>query len=380
MVAPGIRVTITEAEAAASLPRSDTVIGVVGTSHTGGPDPGSINLIRSIEDREIFKHNSGSDGTLYQHITDIQANVLDDIAAIPTGIKSGTTTTEVDALDLMLEVESSLGKKPTILIVPGKTWGIKSDVPVPDINAVVTKIDEVAEKLGGIGIAGGPQIGATVALKRAGVISWANNNRQDRVLGVYPHIKDNAAGDARDPAAVVAGAIALADHEDGIQANLYRRAVQGFGLLDTAVSYSPVNQEGSDSALLAQANITPIVRHNGYFLGLCRFMVDPATSLATRFVGVRRVIDNIRANFEDDIADILTGNITPEFYDRVTARINNRLAFRVTSGQLTSGSCYADAAKNTTAARASGRSFFIVRIVPIFPSQAVEFGIEVNIG
>ena len=306
MANPKIEITTTTSSPAV-VPAGRVVIGLVGTATTGATEAvGSMKLLSNAS-----QAGYGSTGTIPQALAGIAANANTHVIVVR--VQDTPNEAQLVAGIVQLETaEGAFGERPDFIMCPGFTWDGGSS-PTNASSGVVTQLESTAEKLTSIAIVAARP--GTVAQAK----SWAGNNRGNRIFAVFPHIIPVGSSTAVDPAPYVAGSLSRYP----LTVNPHWKNILGIKSLDPAISFSPRDTAGSDSNLLQTDLITAIVQHIGYHIFGSRLLLATTSTDATRFMNIRRVVDDVSRHIINSGLSAWGRNVTSAFFDDVVNSVQN---------------------------------------------------------
>ncbi len=267
----------------------------------------------------------------------------------------------------LLDVESTAGLRPKILIAPGFTSQVTRTVDKITGAPVTSALEPVATKLRAVIIADGPDTTDAEAIAYRGLLD------SRRIFVVDPQVKvfdAEANRTVTEPASgYVAGVIARSDAEQGFWFSPSNRVIRG--IVGTARPIDLRLGEASSRAnLLNAAEVATIVNQNGYRLwGNRTSSSDPKWA----FLSVVRVADQINEALWRSHLWALDRALTKTYIEEVRESVNAYLRGLAGQGAILGGTCWADPELNDKAAISSGKVYFDFDFTPPYPAEHITF-------
>ena len=282
--------------------------------------------------------------------------------------KSKVTAAVITAgAEKLLDVESTAGLRPKILIAPGFTSQVTRTVDKITGAPVTSALEPVATKLRAVIIADGPDTTDAEAIAYRGLLD------SRRIFVVDPQVKvfdAEANRTVTEPASgYVAGVIARSDAERGFWFSPSNRVIRG--IVGTARPIDLRLGEASSRAnLLNAAEVATIVNQDGYRLwGNRTLSSDPKWA----FLSVVRVADQINEALWRSHLWALDRALTKTYIEEVRESVNAYLRGLTGQGAILGGTCWADPELNDKAAISSGKVYFDFDFTPPYPAEHITF-------
>lgn len=298
---------------------------------------------------------AGTGGTLRDSLAAIadQTNPV----AVVVRVEAGEDAAETDAnvigdtggsytgLNALLAAEAQLGVRPRIIGVPGL-----------DTQAVTTEMAAVARKLRAFSYASA--IGADVPE----AVTYRENFGARELMLLWPNFSGGFAGDA------VARALGLRsriDNEFGWHKTLSNVAVDGVTGLSKDVFFD-LHSDQTDAALLNAADITTLVRANGFrFWGNRTCSDEPLFAFESTVRTSHAIQDEIAAG----LMWAIDKPITRSLFRDIEETINARLRQLVAQGRIIGGRAWIDPVLNPPAQLAAGKIVVDYDYTPCAPAE-----------
>lgn len=289
----------------------------------------------------------------------------DDAGAAMANVIGGVNgaTGALEGVHALVGAESVVGHAPRILCVPGFTH----QTPDGNANPVVAELEGLADRIGAVVIADGPNKTDTEAQAYAG--DWGGTGR---VYVVDPWVKVlNASGDiVEEPASArVAGVIARTDNDIGFWASPSNQVVTGMIGTARPVDFK-LGDQASRANLLNSNDVATIIRQDGYRLWGNRV---PTADPKWQFLCVRRTADVLNESIQRAHLWAVDRGITKTYVEDVVEGVNGFIAQLVAQGAILGGRCWADPDLNTPASIANGQVWFNFDFTPVYPAERVTF-------
>ena len=267
----------------------------------------------------------------------------------------------------LLDVESTAGLRPKILIAPGFTSQVTRTGAQITGAPVTSALEPVATKLRAVIIADGPDTTDAEAIAYRGLLD------SRRIFVVDPQVKvfdAEANRTVTEPASgYVAGVIARSDAERGFWFSPSNRVIRG--IVGTARPIDlRLGEATSRANLLNAAEVATIVNQNGYRLwGNRTLSSDPKWA----FLSVVRVADQINEALWRSHLWALDRALTKTYIEEVRESVNAYLRGLTGQGAILGGTCWADPELNDKAAISSGKVYFDFDFTPPYPAEHITF-------
>ncbi|MDE4304030.1 phage tail sheath subtilisin-like domain-containing protein [Phaeobacter gallaeciensis] len=368
---------------------STGVIGIVGTAPDADPVafPANTPVLIAGSRLEAAKLDTTADGTGGGTLPDALDGIFDQIGAVVIVVRVeegvdeaetlanviggvNATTGQFEGVHALTGAESVVGHAPRILIAPGWTHQRPEDTETPGTyfaNPVVAELEGIADRMGAVIIADGPNTNDADAQTYAG--DWGNTAR---IYVVDPWVKvTNSEGALEDhPASArVAGVIARTDNDEGFWVSPSNKGI--FGIVGTS---RPVDFKLGDQAsranLLNSNDVATIIRQDGFRLWGNRC---PTADQKWQYLCVRRTADVLNESIQRAHLWAVDRGITKTYVEDVVEGVNGFIASLVAQGAILGGSCWADPDLNTAASIANGQVWFNFDFTPVYPAERVTF-------
>ncbi len=344
---------------------SSTGAGVVSafaraTLSGGADEPFPLNTPALIAGSRFEAAKLGATGTLPNAIDGIfdQVGAAIVVVRVEPGeenVIGGVDGANFEGVHAFLGAESVLGVVPRILIAPG----FSSE------QAVLAEMVGIAQRLRAIVVADGPDT------TDAEAISYGGDFGSDRVYLVDPGLKVSRDGfvviEPSSPR--VAGLIAKSDNERGFWWSPSNQEINGIVGTTRPIDYT-LGDPNCRANLLNEANITTVIRQNGYRLwGNRTLSADPRFA----FLSVRRTADMINDSILRGHLWAVDRNITKTYLKDVSESVNAYLSTLKNEGAILGGRCYPDPDLNSPANISQGKVYFNFEFTPPYPAEHITF-------
>ncbi|AFO91524.1 phage tail sheath C-terminal domain-containing protein [Phaeobacter inhibens] len=368
---------------------STGVIGIVGTAPAADADAFPLNtpVLIAGSRSEAAKLDMTADGTGGGTLPGALDGIFDQIGAVVIAVRVeegaddtetlanmiggvNATTGQFEGVHALLGAESVVGHAPRILCAPGWTHQRLEDSGNPGTylaNPVVAELEGIADRIGAVIIADGPNTTDAAAQAYAG--DWGTSGR---IYVVDPWVKvlgsDGTPVD-QPASARVAGVIARTDNDRGFWVSPSNQGI--FGIIGTS---RPVDFKLGDKAsranLLNENDVATIIRQDGYRLWGNRV---PTADPKWQFLCVRRTADVLNESIQRAHMWAVDRAITKTYMDDVVEGVNGFIATLIAQGALLGGSCWADPDLNTPTSIQNGQVWFNFDFTPPYPAERVTF-------
>lgn len=294
---------------------------------------------------------AGTGGTLkgvLEAIADQTSPVLV-VVRVEAGVDDAATDANVIAgLQQLLVAEAQVGQRPRIIGAPGL-----------DRLAVTTELAIIARRLRGMAYASavGVDVAAAV-LYRAGFAA-------KQLMLLFPDFADASDGDA---VARALGLRARIDQEIGWHKSLSNVAIDGVpGGLTLGISFDLMGDD-HDAALLNAADITTMIRQNGWrFWGNRTCSDEPLFAFETAVRTGQVLQDEIAAGLAWAVDKPLTTVLVKDIVETINARFRSLVA----QGRLIGATAWYDPDSNATVDLAAGKLTIDYDYTPCAPAEAI---------
>ncbi len=283
------------------------------------------------------------------------------LANIVGGVNAGSG--QFEGVHALLGAESVVGHAPRILCAPGWTHQRPSDLA----NPVVAELEGIADRIGAIIVADGPN--TTDAAAQTYADDWGTTGR---IYVIDPWVKVLASDGSivSEPASArVAGVIARTDNDIGFWVSPSNKGI--FGIMGTSRPVDFKLGDQSSRANLLNANaVTTIIRQDGFRLWGNQV---PTGDAKWQFLCVRRTADVLNESIQRAHLWTVDRAITKTYVEDVVEGVNGFIAGLVAQGALLGGKCWADPDLNTAASIQNGQVWFNFDFTPPYPAERVTF-------
>lgn len=343
--------------------KSTAIIGLIATADDADPLAFPLNVpVEVTTDALIGK--AGVTGTLAQALTTIFRRVQTIIVVVRVSASAVPATQTANAvgivtpegartgLQALLSCQSMLGYKPKIIGAPGL-----------DSQGVADALAAVAIKLNAFAYASA--IGAT----NGEAIGYRANFGVRELMLITPDVKSlNAAG-----AAVASSAVATAlaqrawiDENIGWHKSLSNVALTGVLGLTRDIEFD-LQSMANDAGILNQADITTIVRRDGYRFWGSRTCSDDPLFAFEPYVRTAQVLRELA----DDLFWAIDKPLTPALAKAVVSSYDNSLKSLTRNGFLLGGEAWFDPARNPVDEIAAGKLNIDFDYTPVPPLESL---------
>jgi phage tail sheath protein FI len=349
---------------------ASAVTAVAETAFSGGVDePFPVNKPVLVAANRTTAAKLGDAGTLSNALD----GIFDQTGAVVVVVRVDEGATDADTIDniiggvnvdghyegvhAFLGAESSLGVVPRILIAPGFTGDAA--------NGVVSELIGIAPRLRAVIVADGPDTTDEDA------VAYAGSFGSDRLYVVDPGVRVIRNGvEVIEPASArVAGLIAKSDNDRGFWWSPSNQEIAGIVGTTRAVDFA-LGDASTRANLLNEANITTIIRQNGFRLWGNRTTSEDAKFA---FLSVRRTADLINDSILRAHLWAVDRNITKTYLEDVAGAVNDYLKTLQAEGAILGGSCWPTPDLNTPANISAGKVYFSFDFTPPYPAEDVTF-------
>jgi phage tail sheath protein FI len=337
-----------------------SIIGLVATAGAEvGEAADALDAAFPLDERVLITDvraaiaKAGTTGTLKPALEAIadQTGAIIVLQRVAVAVEGAEEPTQdeltIAGLQALLGAQSQLGVRPRILGVPGL-----------ESEGVITEMALIARKLRAMSYA--MAAGADVA---AAILDRENYGARELML-LWPGFKADFAGDT---VARAMGLRARIDNEIGWHKTLSNIAVDGVTGLAKDIFFD-VNSDDSDATLLNAADITTMIRHDGYrFWGNRTCSDEPlfAFESATRTAQVLQ--DEIAAGLLWAIDKPLTAVLIKDILETINARFRALVA----QGYLIGARAWYDPALNSEVDLAAGKLVIDYDFTPCAPLESL---------
>ncbi len=262
----------------------------------------------------------------------------------------------------LLDAESTVHRRPTLLIAPGFSHEL----------AVAQQLQMLAERLRAIAILDAPCESETNAM------DYREQLGSDRLFLVYPLVQqwDNALGKAVDvPASPnVTGLICKVDKAKGFWCSPSNQIINGILGTSIPIEFALSHPEAQANRLNEQS-ITTIIQQDGFRLwGNRTLSSDPKWA----FLSVRRTADNIEEALLRAHLWAVDRNLTKTYFDEVCEGVNAYLRDLTSQGAILGGTCWVNPEFNSTEQLQQGHACFDFDFTPPTPAERITFRAELS--
>lgn len=234
-------------------------------------------------------------------------------------------------------------------------------------NAVVAGLSVIAGRLRAAIIQDGPNSNDGAAIQMAG----DSGGKRVYLVDPWVTVLDSISGAnvTRPASPSVAGLIAWVDNNLGFWWSPSNQVLGNVLALGRPIDFT-LGDTSSGANLMNEANVTTIIRQNGFRLwGNRTLSSDPKWA----FLSVVRTADIINDSLLAAHLWAVDRGITKGYVDSVLEGVNNYLRYLVSLGAILGGKCWIDKDLNSDASVASGKIFFDFDFTPPFPAEDVTF-------
>lgn len=352
----GIKTNILTTGARAILPIATAVIGLICTADDATADVFPLNTPVLINDVRGAIGDAGTTGTLKAALSAIadQANPVVIVVRVASSNTANTQNTNAigtvtngvySGAQALLVAEARTGQRPRILAAPGL-----------DTQPVTAALVIVAKKLRAMVYAAA--IGASVAA----VATYAASFGDRELMLIWPNFSGAIGGDA---VARAVGMRAQIDEQIGWHKSISNVPVGGVTGISPDV-YWALDDETSDASLLNTANVTTLIRNQGFrFWGNRTCSSEPlfAFEVATRTSQVLQ--DEIATGLLWAVDKPLTVGLIRDMLDTINARFRGLVA----QGWLIGAKAWYDPASNSAVDLNAGKLVIDYDFTPAAPLE-----------
>ncbi|MEX0304345.1 MAG: phage tail sheath subtilisin-like domain-containing protein [Leisingera sp.] len=365
------------------------VIGIVGTAPQADADAFPLNtpVLVAGSRTEAAKLDTTADGTGGGTLPGALDGIFDQIGAVGVvvrgedgadeaatlanvigGVNSGDG--QFEGVHALAGAESVVGFAPRILCAPGWTHQRPEDSGNPGTylaNPVVAELEGIADRMGAMVIADGPN--TTDAAAQTYAADWGTTGR---IYVVDPWVKVAATDGSivDEPASArVAGVIARTDNDKGFWKSPSNEGITGIVGTSRPVDFK-LGDQSSRANLLNENNVTTIIRQDGFRLWGNRV---PTADPKWQFISVRRTADVLNDSIQRAHLWAVDRAITKTYIEEVAEGVNGYIAGLVAQGALLGGRCWGDPDLNTAASIQNGQVWFNFDFTPPYPAERVTF-------
>lgn len=354
-----------------------SVIGIVGTAKNADATVFPINqpvLVTKVEDIASL----GTDGTLPNALLGIfkQCSTLVVVVRVEEAETPEVTVTNIagSLIDKsgvygLLSAENKVKYKPKILLAPLFDSKVLQDNKA---NAIVTNLEEVAEKLRAVAVINGTDTTMQDA------INYASNLNSARLYMVDPSYIASFSNQINLPSSpIVAGVIARTDAEYGFWYSPSNKVINDVVDTNRTISFNlpDVNCEAN---LLNQAGVATIVFTSGNFLlwGNRSLSQD----IEWQFLSIRRVADAIEDALDSELLNFIDQPLNKTLISIIESNIQHFIDGLIAKGALLGGKVWLDKNANSVADLKQGKATISLDFQPPAPLEQLTINISLNDG
>jgi phage tail sheath protein FI len=335
---------------------STAIIGLVATAPDADAATFPLDRPALITDIETAIGKAGKTGTLHKALRDIADQTCPVVVVVRVGVGEGANAEAVAAdqttkvigddtaglktgMQALLAAESQLGVRPRILGAPGL-----------DTQAVTAALIVVAKKLRGFVYASAH--GETIAE----AIAYRTNFAAREVMLLYPDfLTFDTVAAATAPSYGVSRALGLRakiDQDTGPHKTLSNVVVDGVTGLTKDIQWD-LHSDTTEAALLNAKEITALVRTSSGF----RFWGNRTCDDSGLFVfeSTVRVAQLVADTIGEGMEWAIDKPLTPALVTDIVETINGFMRAMKARGIILGGSCWYDAAQNSTSSLKAGK-------------------------
>lgn len=305
---------------------------------------------------------AGTNGSLKATLEAIEeeTNPIAVVVRVPEGADAAETEVNIlgtvtadnqyTGIKALLSAESQLGVKPRILGVPGY-----------DSQVVTTAMVVIAKQLRGFVYAAGE--GDNVAEQ----ILYRDEFGDRELMLIWPDFTKTVAGVIKPVKAVAKalGARAKIDAQRGFQKTISNVALNGITGISKDISWS-LQDPNTDAGLLNAAQITTLIRSNGYRFWGSRTCSDDPLFAFENYTRTAQIMADMFAEAHMWAIDM---DLTPSLAKDIMEGINAKIRQMVTVGELIGGSCWLDETANTAQTLYDGKLALDYDYTPVPPLE-----------
>lgn len=387
------------------LTTGDTsIIAIVGTAPKG-----AVNTVKLITSLDQAKAEFGDDisgftipqtlETIFSYVSSkvLVVNVLDTETAsslldadgkmtrdandnVATNIYKTTLPELVDytslivaGVEMLTQVDDSLGVKPNIVIAPGYS----------QLQPVFNKLSEVATKIQGFTAI--DIVANDVPLALTARVSGVFNTSSQAVVLCYPQVErfnaHEGINDIVGLSAHWAACKALRDAQSGYWLSPSNSELVGCSGLTSKIS-SSLTDSSADTNLLNGEGIVTVFRKSGSGSRLWGNWTAgfPSSKTTENMIAARAVRMAIREALVDASLEYLDRNATSITIEMVQEDVNSYIRTLVGQGALVAGECLFEADKNPSTEIAQGKLTFCIYITFAASTERITFEENIEIG
>lgn len=344
---------------------STAIIGMVCTGEDADAATFPLDTPVLITNVLTAAGKAGTKGTLYQSLMAIanQAKPVVVVVRVAEGETEAETTSNIigttDATGMytgmkaLLSAQTELGVKPRILGVPGL-----------DNLQVATALAAVCQQLRAFGY-----ISAWGCKTISEAIKYRDNFSQRELMVVWPDfVAWNTTTSTSDIAPATACALGLRakiDQDTGWHKTLSNVGINGVTGLSASV-YWDLQTTGTDADLLNQADVTTLIRKDGFKFWGQRTCSDDPLFLFENYTRTAQVLADTMAEAHLWAVD---KPMTPTLIKDMIGGINAKLREMKTAGYIIDGNAWYDAEVNTVDTLKAGKLFIDYDYTPVPPLE-----------
>ena len=344
---------------------STAIIGMVCTGEDADAATFPLDTPVLITNVLTAAGKAGTKGTLYQSLMAIanQAKPVVVVVRVAEGETEAETTSNIigttDATGMytgmkaLLSAQTELGVKPRILGVPGL-----------DNLQVATALAAVCQQLRAFGY-----VSAWGCKTISEAIKYRDNFSQRELMVVWPDfVAWNTTTSTSDIAPATAYALGLRakiDQDTGWHKTLSNVGINGVTGLSASV-YWDLQTTGTDADLLNQADVTTLIRKDGFKFWGQRTCSDDPLFLFENYTRTAQVLADTMAEAHLWAVD---KPMTPTLIKDMIGGINAKLREMKTAGYIIDGNAWYDAEANTVDTLKAGKLFIDYDYTPVPPLE-----------
>lgn len=338
------------------------VIGLVCTSADADAATFPLDTPVLVTDVRAAIAKAGVAGTLAKSLAAIADQASPVVVVVRVGTDAdvadqnllaigGTAGSSYTGAQALLMAEAVTGVKPRILAAPGL-----------DTQPVATALVSIAKKLRGMVYA------AAVGDDQAEAATYAENFGDRELMLIWPNFTGIEGAWAGDAIARAAGLRAYIDETQGWHKTISNVPVQGVVGITKDV-YFDITDQSTDAQLLNDANVTTLVRSQGFrFWGNRTCSSEPLFS----FESAVRTSQVLQDEIADGLRWAIDKPLTKGLIRDVVETINARLRTLISQGRVIGAKAWFDPALNSAADLAAGKLVIDYDFTPAAPLEGLE--------
>ena len=244
-------------------------------------------------------------------------------------------------------------------------------------SAALTALDGVLDDLEAIAFVSVPPTAEGNPNTIDNFLAWTAANRGAHSRLVHCAPRQTVGGADDDFSGALLGTRIRIEAERGVGATMqYAPVTTAGGVPRPLLSWSGGQVATDDASRLSAAGVMAVIRSGGTLRAWGSTFAVADASSGYRYIGVRRVADEIARALRRFNLAALEIPISDRFFTFIEGHGNDYLRGLEAEGSIAAGNVVRDIERNTPQMLAAGRTNFIVQFTPVYPARTVDFRIE----